>query len=174
MTDKGFTTYDQMPLLHLVRAITDTKTCRKCGEDKPRGEFNSRSESADGCQSYCRSCDADFKSEWVNRDREYREDSRMHRGWLPVAPILDLVDKTCTSTARTFTGTDERLYSVQDLIRDHAGRFGLQVKSSERRFYRMKQSGWVRFMDADEWCALLGVPAPAVYGLVWTSCEVSA
>ena len=33
-----------------------TKICRSCGREKDRSQFNRRSDSPDGLQSYCRTC----------------------------------------------------------------------------------------------------------------------
>ena len=40
------------------------KKCAKCGADKPASEFNSRTASKDGLQSYCRACQSGYGAEY--------------------------------------------------------------------------------------------------------------
>lgn len=38
-----------------------TKICRRCGKEKPAGEFNRKSSSPDGLQSYCKECVKEYR-----------------------------------------------------------------------------------------------------------------
>lgn len=40
-----------------IAAMTDTKTCSRCGEVKPLADFHPRSDARDGRKSHCRRCD---------------------------------------------------------------------------------------------------------------------
>jgi hypothetical protein len=44
------------------------KTCRKCGETKPREEFNKRGNN--GLQSRCRMCDNSQNREWYSKNKD--------------------------------------------------------------------------------------------------------
>ena len=61
-----------------------TKTCSKCGEEKPRTEFNKNKAQKDGLQNNCKSCHAEQVAKYreknvverVEHDRKYREKNK--------------------------------------------------------------------------------------------------
>jgi hypothetical protein len=54
----------------------ETKHCHKCGEDKPREEFNKSSSRKDGLQSWCRDCH--YKYDLANK-AQIAEQKRLSR-----------------------------------------------------------------------------------------------
>lgn len=58
----------------------DTKRCTKCGEHKPRAEFNKCSASRDQLQGICRKCHALHSRQWFETHRaEHQEHQRRWR-----------------------------------------------------------------------------------------------
>ena len=63
---------------------TQSKTCNKCGEEKPLEQFPKRAEAPDGRRAECRKCYTRRQMEWrrKNRDkynryqRQYRKDRK--------------------------------------------------------------------------------------------------
>ena len=65
-------------------ATASVKACSKCGEVKPRAEFQRRKASADGLQPCCKACAAEYKRQHYQRSREQilakvREHGRAYR-----------------------------------------------------------------------------------------------
>lgn len=52
------------------RTHTETKVCSKCGEEKPRTEFNKRARSADGLRSECKACQRARKAAYRAANKE--------------------------------------------------------------------------------------------------------
>jgi RNA polymerase subunit RPABC4/transcription elongation factor Spt4 len=46
-----------------------TKICARCGEEKSVDDFNRRSSSRDGRQSYCKTCGRDCSKTWMGAVR---------------------------------------------------------------------------------------------------------
>jgi hypothetical protein len=44
--------------------MSDTKTCRRCGHEKPLDKFNRHARTLDGRQSYCRACNVAYIRHW--------------------------------------------------------------------------------------------------------------
>lgn len=50
--------------------VFELKTCTKCGEEKPRSEFNKRQDAKDGLRGYCRTCHVANSTAWVAANGE--------------------------------------------------------------------------------------------------------
>jgi hypothetical protein len=58
-----------------------TKVCRKCGEEKPIGEFSPNKRATDGAQPRCKPCMAEYIRRWraAHPDREDLEKARARK-----------------------------------------------------------------------------------------------
>lgn len=50
-----------------------TKKCSKCGRELPLSEFNKDKSRKDGLQSYCKSCQKQYKKQWYADNPEYNK-----------------------------------------------------------------------------------------------------
>jgi len=51
--------------------LTTTKRCTKCGETKPRDQFNRQKDKKDGLCSHCKACKREHRQENAEQNREY-------------------------------------------------------------------------------------------------------
>ena len=56
-----------------------TKICSRCQIVKPVYEFNKRSDTLDGFQSYCRICSVETYQQWVNNNREHYNEYKRNK-----------------------------------------------------------------------------------------------
>lgn len=49
--------------------MTSTKTCSKCGKEKPFSEFNKRKRSKDGYYIWCKDCAKKYQAEWYKQNK---------------------------------------------------------------------------------------------------------
>lgn len=78
-----------------------TKACSRCGEIKPRSEFQRRAASVDGLQPRCKSCAAEYKQAHylANRERILQAE-RAYRARLPRNPKAKLTEEQRAESRR--------------------------------------------------------------------------
>lgn len=64
------------------------KTCARCKDEKPAGEFFANRSRADGLSGFCKACQQAAKDDWCSRNRgrvlaQARKDARIHRERYP-------------------------------------------------------------------------------------------
>lgn len=55
------------------------KRCGRCGESKPRADFNAHRGKPDGLRAICRVCQVEYNREWAERNPETRRASQRRR-----------------------------------------------------------------------------------------------
>ena len=139
-------------------AAPTTKTCRKCGEDKPLSEYNRRKGSRDGVRYVCKACAAAYGREYreANKDairetkRAWKRANRDHcnaksREWKRASP-----DKVRESNRRY---REENLETVRSRSRESARRYREEnpdkVREATRRWRKANPDKAVAYRHAN-------------------------
>lgn len=79
-----------------------SKSCTKCGEEKPRSDFSSSKKSQDGLAYWCRTCSSEYHRAWVLANIEKKREA--NKKWREENP-----EKVKASSAKWYAANSQKV-----------------------------------------------------------------